>query len=59
MRATAQFTTTVTMPMAVRSGLDVMKAKRARESGKRPTTRQLVIEALEVFLKRHRVVVHA
>lgn len=57
MRAETLFITTVAMPMTVRSGLDTMKAKRAKASGKRPTTRQLVVEALEVFLKRNRIAV--
>ncbi len=53
------FITTVAMPWGVRAGLDVLKAKRAEHTGKRPTTKELVVEALEAFLKHQRVVAAA
>ena len=49
------FITTVAMPHEVRAGLDTLKAKRAAKSGRRPTTRELIVEALEVFLRRQSV----
>lgn len=47
-----QFVTTVAMSLEVRAGLDGVKATRAQRHGKRPTTRDLIIEALEQFLER-------
>jgi hypothetical protein len=52
MAKTAQFVTTVPMPHSVRALLDLVKAKRAVAMGKRPSTGELVVEALEAFVAR-------
>jgi hypothetical protein len=54
MNPDAVFVTTVAMPLALRAELDVLKALRAARSGKRPSTRQLMVEALTSFIQQER-----
>lgn len=49
------FVTTVGMPLEVRAELDEVKARRAKQRGRRPSTRELIIEALIAFLESQRV----
>ncbi len=52
MRRHDSFVTTLAMPFRVQALIDAEKARRAERTGKRPTTRALILEALEVFLAR-------
>jgi hypothetical protein len=50
-KPTTQFLkTTVDLPLDTMASLDLVKAKRTRDTGKRPTIRALMLEAMDSFI---------
>lgn len=50
MHAAREFTTTLTMSSRQRVGLDALRTARAVSTGRRPSTRSLLCEAIELLL---------
>lgn len=46
----SSFVTTLRMPVDVQAALDAIRDQRTRESGRRPPTRELVLEALAAYV---------
>jgi hypothetical protein len=47
-------TTTLTAPLEMWAALDMVRASRAKVTGRRPSTRELLLEAVMAFLEREK-----
>lgn len=54
MHAAREFTTTCSMPWRLRAQLDDLRLERAAATGRRPSSRDLIVEALELLLRTAR-----
>jgi hypothetical protein len=51
---TDTFTTTLRIPLRLRAQLDIARARRAEKTGKRPTMREMLEEAVRRFVAAER-----
>lgn len=52
MSQAACHTTTLTAPLEIWAALDMVRASRAKVTGRRPTTRELLLQAVMEFIER-------